>query len=147
MKIRQYETADLAAVLSSWEAATRLAHPFMTNEFIAQEKTNVAELYIPNTDTWVAEIDGSVEGFVALIGNEVGAIFLQPRQHGKGVGRALMDKAKELHGSLEVQVFKDNPIGRNFYARYGFEGQDETLHAPTGRQILRLRFDAEKHPN
>jgi putative acetyltransferase len=147
VNIRPYENADLAAVLSSWEAATRLAHPFMSNEFIAQEKANVAELYIPNTDTWVAEIDGSVEGFVALIGNEVGAIFLQPRQHGKGVGRALMDKAKELHGSLEVQVFKDNQIGRNFYARYGFEGQEETRHEPTGRKILRLRFDAEKHPN
>ena len=67
MQIRQYETSDLNAVLSSWETATRLAHPFMTDEFIAQERINVAEIYMPNTDTWVVDIDGSIEGFIALI--------------------------------------------------------------------------------
>jgi putative acetyltransferase len=142
VKIRQYENSDLDAVLSSWEIATRLAHPFMTDEFIAQERINVAEIYIPNTDTWVADIDGNVEGFIALMGNEVGAIFLQPDYHGKGLGKALMDKAQELHGDLEVEVFKENSIGRKFYSRYGFEHLEEKLHEPTGRQVLRLKFTA-----
>ena len=34
VQIRQYKDSDLDAVLSSWEIATRLAHPFMTDEFI-----------------------------------------------------------------------------------------------------------------
>ncbi|NRB40160.1 MAG: GNAT family N-acetyltransferase [Pseudomonadales bacterium] len=143
MKIRQYENFDLDAVLSSWETATRLAHPFMTDEFIAQERINVAEVYMPNTDTWVIEIDGNVEGFIALMGNEVGAIFLQPKYHGKGAGKALMDKAQELHGDLEVEVFKENSIGRKFYSRYGFEYLEEKLHEPTGQQVLRLKFTAK----
>ncbi len=142
MKIRQYENSDLDAVLSSWETATRLAHPFMTDEFIAQERINIADVYMPNTDTWVVDIDGKVEGFVALMGNEVGAIFLQPKYHGKGAGKALMDKAQELHGDLEVEVFKENPIGRRFYSRYGFEFLEEKLHEPTGQQVLRLKFTA-----
>ncbi|WP_320818826.1 GNAT family N-acetyltransferase [Thalassolituus sp.] len=140
LTIRQYQTSDLAAVLDSWEVATRLAHTFMTDEFIAQERKNVADIYIPNTDTWVAEIDGVVEGFIALIGNEVGAIFLQPNWHGRGVGKALMDKAQALHGDLEVEVFKENSIGRAFYQRYGFEFIEQKLHKPTGQQVLRLRF-------
>ncbi len=144
MKIRQYENSDLDAVLSSWEVATRLAHPFMTDEFIAQERINVAEIYIPNTDTWVVEIDGKVEGFIALMGNEVGAIFLQPKYHGKGVGKALMDKAQEIHGDLEVEVFKENSIGRKFYSGYGFNNLEEKLHEPTGQQVLRLKFTANK---
>jgi len=127
VKIRQYENSDLDAVLSSWETATRLAHPFMTDEFIAQERINVAEVYMPNTDTWVVDIDGNVEGFIALMGNEVGAIFLQPEHHGKGVGKALMDKAQELHGDLEVEVFKENAIAREFYSRYGFEQLEENF--------------------
>ena len=142
MQIRQYKASDLESVLSSWEVATRLAHEFMTDEFIAQERKNVAEIYIPNTDTWVAEIDGKVKGFIALMGNEVGAIFLQPDCHGKGVGKALMDKAQELHGGLEVEVFKENVIGQNFYSRYGFELVEEKLHEPTGQQVLRLKFIA-----
>lgn len=144
MKIRQYESSDLDAVLSSWEIATRLAHPFMTDEFIAQERINVAEIYMPNTDTWVIDIDNNIEGFIALMGNEVGALFLQPDHHGKGAGKILMDKAQQLHGDLEVEVFKENSIGRKFYSRYGFKELEEMLHEPTGRQVLRLKFTANK---
>ena len=144
MQIRQYENSDLNAVLSSWETATRLAHPFMTDEFIAQERINVAEIYMPNTDTWVVDIDGNIEGFIALMGNEVGAIFLQPTHHGKGAGKALMDKAQELHGDLVVEVFKVNKIGRKFYSRYGFEQLEEKFHEPTGQQVLRLKFTDNK---
>ena len=143
MHLRQYIESDLNSVLSSWEAATRLAHPFMTDEFIAQERDNVAQIYIPNTDTWVVEINDEVVGFIALMGNEVGAIFLQPECHGVGAGRALMDKAQEIHGDLEVEVFKDNGIGRKFYSRYGFSLIEEKLHEPTGQQVLRLKFTAK----
>jgi putative acetyltransferase len=142
MQIRQYEKTDLEAVLSSWEKATRLAHPFMSDDFIAQERINVAEKYLPNTDTWVVEIEGNVEGFIALMGNEVGAIFLMPNFHGKGAGKALMDKAQELHGDLEVEVFKENTIGRKFYSLYGFVQIEEKTHEPTGQQLLRLKFAA-----
>ena len=144
MQIRQYKESDLEAVLDSWEVATRLAHDFMTDDFIAQERKNVAEIYMPNTDTWVAEIDGEVQGFIALMGNEVGAIFLQPVCHSKGIGKALMDKAQELHVNLEVEVFKENSIGRSFYSKYGFEQLEEKLHEPTGQQVLRLKFTANK---
>ena len=140
MKIRPYTDNDLEAVLSSWEIATRLAHPFMTDEFIAQERKNTTETYLPNTDTWVVEFNGEVQGFIALMGNEVGAIFLQPEFHGLGAGKALMDKAQELHGNLEVEVFKNNAIGRGFYSRYGFKHLEEKLHGPTGQPVLRLKF-------
>jgi putative acetyltransferase len=142
VQIRQYKETDQEAVLISWEVATRLAHEFLTDEFISQERKNVAEIYLPNTDTWVAEMDGEVKGFIALMSNEIGAIFLQPDCHGKGIGKALMDKARELHGDLEVEVFKENAIGRSFYSKYGFEVLEEKLHEPTGQQVLRLKFTA-----
>ena len=141
--IRQYNPADLNAVLDSWEVATRFAHPFMTEVFIAQERNNTAEMYLPNTETWVAEINGKVKGFIALMGNEVGALFLQPSLHGMGIGRLLMDKARELHGDLEVDVFKKNTVGRHFYSKYGFEYFEETLHEPTGQNVIRLKYKAK----
>lgn len=140
MKIRQYHPSDLNAVLDSWEVATRLAHTFMSDDFITQERINTADIYLPNTDTWVAELDGKVVGFIALMGNEVGAIFLQPSFHGMGIGKALMDKARDLHGDLEVEVFKENTLGRNFYSKYGFKYLEEKSHEPTGQQVFRLRY-------
>lgn len=147
VNIRQYMDSDLNAVLDSWEVATGLAHKFMTDEFIALKRKNVADIYMPNTDTWVAEIDSEVQGFIALMGNEVGAIFLQPNCHGKGVGKKLMDKAQELLGDLEVEVFKENSIGRKFYSQYGFEHLEEKLHEPTGQQVMRLKFKVNKRVN
>jgi putative acetyltransferase len=51
-----------------------------------------------------------------------------------------MDKAAELRGDLEVEVFAANEIGRAFYDRYGFRFLDRTRHEPTGQDLLRLRF-------
>jgi putative acetyltransferase len=144
MTIRQYKDSDLDRVLDSWEKATRLAHPFMTDEFLNQEKKNTEELYLPNTDTWVIEINDEVAGFIALMGNEIGGLFLQPEHHGKGAGKALTDKAQELHGDLEVEVFSKNSIGRKFYSKYGFNLLEEKLHELTGEQVLRLKFTANK---
>ena len=78
--IRHYKEADLEGVLSSWENASRIAHPFLPEDFLAQERKNIPALYIPNADIWVLEVENDVVGFIALIGNEVGAIFLQPEQ-------------------------------------------------------------------
>ena len=97
-------------------------------------------MYLPISDTWVAESDGTVVGFISLLGNEVGAIFVEPTSHGRGLGRALMDKAREIHGDLEVEVFKANPIGRNFYSAYGFTLMHEKDHEESGNRLLRLKY-------
>jgi putative acetyltransferase len=140
--IRQYTDDDLAGVLSSWESASKMAHPFLKEDFLTQERIDIPELYLPNADTWVVEADNEVIGFIALIGNDVGAIFLQPEHHGRKIGKLLLDKAQALHGDLEVAVFEKNAIGRNFYAKYGFKFVRDKIHKPTGERLLRLKFTA-----
>ena len=58
--IRQYCELDLNDILSSWENASKLAHPFLTREFLNKERYNIPNVYLPNADTWVAEISGRV---------------------------------------------------------------------------------------
>lgn len=140
--IRKYGATDLNGVMAAWESASKLAHPFLTKEFLDAERHDIPNLYLPNADTWVAQLDGRVMGFIALIGNEVGGLFVEPEFHGLGVGRALMDKARELHGDLEVEVFHANHVGRRFYARYGFKPLSEKIHEKTGDRVLRLKFIA-----
>ena len=138
--IRQYEGQDLQDLLTTWAAASEIAHPFLTEDFLAAERENIPNLYLPNAETWVYEADGRVVGFVDLIGNEVGAIFVHPNHQRMGIGKRLMDKAKELRGELEVEVFVKNAIGRAFYAKYGFTPIQEKVHDQTGFDLLRLRF-------
>ena len=143
--IRRYEDRDLEDILTAWAAASEIAHPFLTKEFLAQERENIPNVYLPNAETWVYEDNRTVVGFVALIGNEVGAIFVHPEHHRNGIGQRLMDKARKVRHELEVEVFTANSIGRAFYAKYGFELIEEKIHAPTGQDLLRLRLSATRN--
>ncbi len=139
--IRAYEEKDLSNLLEVWYAASQVAHPFLDEAFFDQERRDIPALYLPQAETWVYERDGVVVGFIALIGNEVGAIFVDPKLHGQGIGRALMDKARSLRDVLELDVFKDNLVGRRFYEAYGFRPVTEHVHEETGFVQLRLRLD------
>jgi len=139
--IRQYKDSDVDAVVAVWRCASELAHPFLSSEFLDKEEGNVRNVYPQYAEIWVKETDGEVIGFIAIIGNEVGAIFLNPNHHGQGIGRELMDHAAKLKGDLTVDVFKRNEIGRRFYDGYGFKVVREYVHEPTGQVTITMSFN------
>lgn len=145
--IRRYEPRDEAAVLAVWEGASAGAHPFLDPEFIADERVRIARDHLPVAETWVWDERGVVRGFVALLGREVGAIFVDPKAQGRGIGRALMDHARTLKGRLELDVFEANTIGRRFYAAYGFVCVGRDVHQETGQPLLRLALDGVRGPH
>ena len=55
-----------------------------------------------------------------------------------------MNKAKELRENLEVDVFKENVIGRKFYSNAGFSHLAEGIHEQTGNTLIRLKYVSEK---
>ena len=140
--IRPYVDDDLKSVLHIWRAANAVAHPFLGKDFLNTEHENVRDVYLPASETWVAVVDGRVVGFVSLLGFQVGGLFLAPAWHGRRIGKALMDKAVAERGTLELDVFAANVIGRRFYDRYGFVDADDYIHPPTGQRVLRLTLPA-----
>ena len=138
--IRKFKTEDTDAVIDVWRKASELAHPFLTDTFLDQEADKTRNIYLAFAETWVTEVDGNVVGFIALIENEIGGLFLDPAYHGQGLGRALVDKAVSEKGPLKVEVFKENVVGRHFYTSYGFRGDDEFLHEASGHMTLRQTF-------
>ncbi|WP_299936662.1 GNAT family N-acetyltransferase [uncultured Pelagimonas sp.] len=141
--IRPYHpTSDDDAIVDIYLAASRQAHSFLSEEFWAKEAINVREIYLPNAETYVATQDDIVTGFIALLGTEVGGFFVNPERQSAGQGRALLAHALSKHPVLELDVFKDNPIGRRFYARFGFEELGERFDDYTQQQVIRLRYDS-----
>ena len=140
--IRKYQPADCEDVLNVWARASALAHPFLSQDFLELERHNIPNIYLRKAETWVWEADGHVVGFISLLGNEVGAIFVDPEFHRAGIGRALMDRARAMQGELEVEVFERNLLGRAFYAKLGFELMHQKVHNQTGFEVMRLRLAA-----
>lgn len=138
--LRPYKCSDIDAVISVWRAASAVAHPFLSDAFIDQEEQNIRDIYVQHAETWVVELAGEVVGFISLIENEIGGLFLKPDVHGRGLGQAMVDLAFEQKGPLKLEVFEKNQIGRRFYDRYGFKFKDRRLHEASGEYVLHLLF-------
>jgi len=141
--IRAFETTDLADVLEVWSRAARIAHPFLDDAFLARERDQIATVHLPNAETMVYIVDGRAAGFLSLVGNEIGGLFVDPDRQGRGIGRALVNHARTLRPSLEVEVFEANHLGRRFYERYGFVPVREEVHAETGHRVIRMHLAHE----
>lgn len=138
--IREYEDRDVDGIIAVWHAASVIATPFLSAEFLSEEGNRIRELWMPRAETWVIESAAELEGFVAMIGDEVGGLFVHPRAQGRGFGKALLDHVATTRARLELSVFEANHIGRRFYERYGFEIIGSHLHAETGELQLRLEY-------
>ena len=138
--IRKYAPKDKDALLDVWYESAQVAHPFWAPEMFAHERQAIAEQFLPIAETYVYERTDKVVGFVSLMGNEVGGLFVTPRCHREGIGRALMDWARASRDHLELEVFEANLIGRAFYDRYGFGVIRERVDEATGLRVLRMRL-------
>ncbi len=139
--IRPYDPADREAIISIWRAASAVAHPFLSEDFLAQETENMRNIYLPHAETWVLEHQGEPAGFIALLDSEIGGLFLDPNLHGTGKGRAMLTHARGLKGALTVEVFTNNTVGRRFYDRSGFTETDRYMHEATGQEVIRMRLE------
>jgi GNAT superfamily N-acetyltransferase len=91
---------------------------------------------IANGQVIVAELDGEIAGFAAVVGGELDGLFVEPELWGSGIGRILVEaavhEARERGLSLTVIA---NPRARGFYEACGFsvEGEQQTRFGPALR--------------
>jgi len=138
--IRKHTPKDLDVIMSIWLESSTLAHPFLDAIFVDQVNHDMRTMYIPNSETWVYEEDHTIVGFISMIENEIGGLFVVPNHHSKGIGTQLVNFIKEFHEELEVEVFEKNVIGRAFYDKYGFHLMNTYMHAPSNNKVMRLKF-------
>ncbi|GAB2184897.1 GNAT family N-acetyltransferase [Roseibium sp. LAB1] len=136
--IRKYRAEDTEALISIWDNAEELAHPFLSSEVRDQVRRDMRSLYLPNAETWVLDDEGGPVGFIAMIDKEIGGLFLDPSQQGKGKGREMVDHVVAIKGPLTVEVFKDNKIGLPFYERYGFVVTGEGMFEASGDETFKM---------
>ncbi|NUQ90403.1 MAG: GNAT family N-acetyltransferase, partial [Glycomyces artemisiae] len=69
-------------------------------------------------------------------------LYIEPGAQGRGIGEALLERAKRRRRSLDLRVFAANTRARAFYARHGFSevGADDGSGNEEGLPDLLLRW-------
>lgn len=141
--IRRYREADQAEVLRIWYKESLESHFFIPAKFWADHLEDLKNKYLPEAETFVAEGEGQILGFISLMGNYVGALFVDEKYQRQGVGKDLLDFAHKSKGSIFVDVYKENSQARMFYNKYGFEEKREKIQPETGHSVITM-YVAEK---
>lgn len=88
---------------------------------------------IANGQVIVAELNGEIAGFAAVVGGELDGLFVEPDLWGGGIGRTLVDAAthEARKRGLSLTVIA-NPRAKGFYESCGFavEGEEQTRFGP-----------------
>jgi GNAT superfamily N-acetyltransferase len=87
----------------------------------------IADRIREHEEIWVAEEDGRLLGFIGIEHSRnldapvLEKLYVEPTEQNRGVGSALLEKAKELRpDELYLWVFQKNPA-RWLYERHGFQ--------------------------
>ncbi len=106
------------------------AHWGYSEEFLAacREELTYSEAQIDSTnyEFWVCEVEGRIAGFYAVeLLNaeeaELEALFVEPDMIGQGIGRTLIEHAKQKSAALGNKrlIIQGDPNARKFYESAG----------------------------
>lgn len=137
------DSSELPRLVELWEAAVRATHDFLPESDLQVIKPLLREQYFPAVRlTCARDGSGHVLGFLGDADGKVEMLFVDPRWHGHGVGKALLRHAIERQGATRVDVNEQNTRALGFYLRQGFEVVDRSPLDGGGRPfpILHLRL-------
>ncbi len=67
------------------------------------------------SETYVAISNNDIVGFISLMDEYLGAIFIKTSTQRKGIGTLLIDYVKRIHNSLQLKVYIKNENTIKFY--------------------------------
>lgn len=125
------------AELEQLQAHASLELPEYREQLLANpDAMHLPPAQIANGQVMIAEFNGQIAGFAAVVGGELDGLFVEPDLWGRGIGRALVDAATQeaRKRGLALTVIA-NPSTRRFYESCGFsaEGEESTRFGPAFR--------------
>ncbi len=143
--IREFKLRDMDRILKIWLDASCRTHNFIDKDFWVSKVSDMRNVYIPASETYVYEHRGEIYGFLSLHENSLDAVYVAPDQQRKGIGKKLTDKAKELRTELKLCVYKENKDAISFYGKCGFKKDKVQLDKHTGHPEIVMRWKSQPH--
>ena len=91
---------------------------------------------LPHAEICVHEDDDTkqVDGFLGLNDHYIEGLFVKETMQSKGIGKQLLNHAKEFKSTLKLSVYQRNQKAVEFYLREKFSIQSERVDENTGEK-------------
>ena len=113
-----------------WLDTNIKAHSFISQNYWIENYENVKNI-LPQAVIYVYEDDNTnqIDGFLGLTNDYIEGLFVREAIQSKGIGKQLLNYAKEIKSSLRLSVYQKNARAISFYKREEFvicsENNDE----------------------
>ena len=110
------DAEDVAAVFS----AALKSMAFFPKLHSDEEDRAFVRAFIEGCETWIALRDGRVIGLACIEGDRLAHLYVDPAQHDRGAGTALLERVKHKRPQgFDLWTFQANAGARRFYERHG----------------------------
>ena len=133
--IRPFRENDLFAVMQIWLDANIKAHSFIPKDYWTDNYAIVKDM-LPQAEIYVYEDSDTnqVNGFIGLTDNYIEGIFVREGLQSIGIGKQLLDYAKEIKSSMRLSVYQKNTRAIAFYQREQFVIHSERIDNSTNEK-------------
>lgn len=135
--IREFQKADLDRVAEIWLNGNLEAHFFIAEEYWKDHFDMVKEM-LRSAEIYAFEEEEEILGFIGLNENHIEGIFVDAEERSRGIGRQLLNYAKDVKGSLSLNVYAKNERAMRFYLREGFVIRKKSVDPDTGEQEYKM---------
>ena len=141
MEIRKFTSRDIQPIVELWYHASVIAHPFISPAIWESHRQEMAEKYLPQSETYVALRDQEIVGFISMVDNYMAALFVKTELQGQGIGTMLLDFIKKKQHPIELRVFQKNRKSVGYYKHSGFSIITGELEENTNEPEYLMRWE------
>ena len=138
--IRKFENTDIDDVMQIWQNENIQAHNFIPKEYWESNYEYVKKL-LPKSEIYVYIENDKIKGFIGINENYIEGIFVNSNYQNKGIGTALLNKAKEEKEELTLNVYEKNRKAIKFYEKNSFKIVKEAVNKETNEKEFRMIWD------
>ncbi|MBP3887347.1 MAG: N-acetyltransferase [Cellulosilyticum sp.] len=142
--VRNYNINDLEQVMQIWLQANIEAHDFITKTYWEGNYEMVKDIMLAakelGINIFVVEQDDDIKGFIGIRKGYIEGLFIKKDNQGQGMGRALVEQAKERFDELSLSVYEKNKDAIAFYQRQGFEIVSKGYNEETDEIEFLMKF-------
>ena len=127
MRLRRATLDDMPALAQLHRRTVRVSLPFLPTLHTPDEDAWwFRERLFTTNEVWLLEDGDAPIGYIAFRPDFIEHLFIRPEAQNGGLGRQLLDKARETSAELSLWTFQQNLRARRFYERHGFVVVTET---------------------